>query len=64
MIFSMRLSIPYSFFQYVFGFLDELPVQIYSIRRHSPLGIVFAKDEVRGLFIILIHFGAMIFSFL
>jgi hypothetical protein len=39
-------------------------MQVDGISRDSSVGVVFAKDELRSLLVILFHFGTMVLSFL
>lgn len=39
--------------------LDELPMQVDSIRVHATRGIVLTEDELRGLLVVHVHQTSM-----
>jgi hypothetical protein len=58
------LRISDSLLQNLLCFLYKLPVQINRIVGNSPLRIIFPKDIIRGLFVILIHLCRMLLPLL
>lgn len=56
-VLSMRLGILNALFQDLLGLLDKLSVQVNGVCGYTAIGIVFAKDELRGLLVILFHFA-------
>ena len=49
-------------FEDFFGFFDELAMEIDCIAGDFPYGVVFAKDEFGGLFVVFICFGCVLFG--
>jgi hypothetical protein len=58
-----RFCVPDPLFENVFGFLHKLAVQVDRVRCDATFGIVLAKDELGGLFVIFVHGSAMRFAF-
>jgi hypothetical protein len=58
-----RFCVPDPLFENVFGFLHKLTVQVDRVRCDAAFSIVFAKDELGGLFVIFVHGSAMRFAF-
>ena len=48
----------------VFGFFDELTMQVDRIRRDVVLGIVFAEDELGSLLVVLFHLCTVLLPFI
>jgi len=46
----------------LFGFFNELAVQVDGIRVYAADGVVFAEDVLRGLFVVLVCFGRVGFA--
>lgn len=44
--------------------LDKLPMQVYRIGVDTPGGVVLAEDEVRGLLVVRVHLGGVLFALL
>ena len=58
-----RLRISYAFFEDVFGFLGELPVQVDRVGGDTAFGVVLAENEFGGLLVVAGHGGAVGFAF-
>ncbi|KAL9036654.1 MAG: hypothetical protein Q9180_004174 [Flavoplaca navasiana] len=62
MCFTVGSGISDPLLENILGLLNELTVQIDGVAFNPPRGIVLAKDEVRGLLVVLIHHCAMSFA--
>lgn len=63
MCLSCGLRVFDAFFKDILRLFDELPVQVYGVGGDAPFGIVLAKDELGGLFVVGLHLGAMLLPF-
>lgn len=64
MILSMRLGVLDSLLENLFRLLDKLSMKVDSVRVHAPVGIILPEDELRRLFVILVHLATVRFAFL
>ncbi len=56
------LRISYPLLQDPLSLLYELTMQINGIVRDSAWSIILPEDEVRGLLVVLVHFGGMLLA--
>lgn len=57
------LSVSDALLENIFGFLDELSMQVNGIAVDPPKSIIFPEDEVGCLLVVLFHHCAMSFPF-